>query len=112
MKVSGDSVHYILIIKRNSFCLVPLVYSMAKNKSSLFVYFDSVQQLEPPIVTSTATGYQSPRLPATTQFTTPEIYAQPTQLVGSKVMKKYTGNGKNSRNLTRLVSTRAFFSFV
>lgn len=61
-----------------------------------------VQQLEPPIVTSTATGYQSPRLPATTQFTTPEIYAQPTQLVGSKVMKKYTGNGKNSRNLTGL----------
>ncbi|PFX25530.1 Cytosolic carboxypeptidase 2 [Stylophora pistillata] len=61
-----------------------------------------VQQLEPPTVTSTATGYQSPRLPATTQFTTPEIYAQPTQLVGSKVMKKYTGNGKNSRNLTGL----------
>lgn len=61
-----------------------------------------VQQLEPPIITSTSTDYQSPRIPATAQLTALETYAQPTQLVGSKVKKKYTGNGKNSRNITGL----------
>lgn len=61
-----------------------------------------VQQLEPPTITSTSKGYQSPRQPSTTQLTAPETHAQPTQLEGSKVMKKYTGNGQMNRNPTGL----------
>lgn len=89
--------------------LLSTVILIDGKKSYLFVCFYSVQQLEPPTITSTSKGYQSPRQPATTQLTAPETHAQPTQLVGSKVMKKYTGNGQMNRNPTGLVRRASLF---
>ena len=89
--------------------LLSTVILIDGKKSYLFVCFYSVQQLEPPTITSTSKGYQSPRQSATTQLTAPETHAQPTQLVGSKVMKKYMGNGQMNRNPTGLVRRASLF---
>jgi len=53
-----------------------------------------IQELEP----TNTTQFQSPRLPATTELSTPDNHVQPAPLVGPRPMKKYTGNGQAPLN--------------